>query len=455
MPPSEPSDSLALLSAPETSQLRSGDSDVVASILRIPPEITAKIFGHCLPDDPSPPAIERAPLLLGRVCKDWRRIAWGLPELWSSLKIAGNYLPLELVEAWLFRAGAAPLSIALKGSRSKYGWDFTRYIAALQRHAPRWRDMSLELSCEQMQLFEAELCLPMLERLAIHVIEDKGRLLAPCHAFRNAPALQHLEMSSNCMGPSRPITLPLAQLTCFECLTFPLLPKDFLAILHHTANLVKCKVNIYNPDDSDPSRLPDVPPLRFLTALRLSAWERDATGILQHLSLPALQALDLSEVPLGEFVAPVQSILSKQGCQLRELAIWITGARLREAESLQLLETQPTLEKLDLRKGSAYLPLAIFRRLHDDPSFLPLLVDLVASPYTWLPETPTLPVMLDTLANALPARWVAPPDSFAQIRTCTLSWHGALTDEVDKAIAEFRPRQEELMALGISISVGR
>ncbi|KAJ7092427.1 hypothetical protein B0H15DRAFT_173888 [Mycena belliarum] len=457
MPPSEPSDSLALLSAADTSQVRSVDGDAVASILRIPPEITAEIFVHCLPDKPSPPAIDIAPLLLGRICKDWRSISWGLPELWSSLEISGKYVPPELVEAWLFRAGATPLSIALELSRPKYEWDSTLYIAVLQRHAPRWRDMTFELPCQLIKpFFEAELHLPMLERLTITEANGDESSLPPCHAFRNAPALRHLKIMSVSLDLAGPITLPWAQLTSFECSIYPLLPEDFLAILHRTPNLVKCRVNIYHRSESE--RLHDVPPLRFLTALGISALGRDAEAmdILLHLSLPALQSLDLSKIGFSsrEVVPLVQSFLFKQECQLRELAIRIDGDNSREEDFLQLLETQPTLERFNLCRGSMGLHLAIFRRLRDDPSFLPQLVDLWASPHLWGLEAIATTLMLYTLADALSARRVA-SDSFTQIRTCTLSWIGPLPDEVDKAIAEFRPRQEELMALGISISVGR
>ncbi|KAJ7092430.1 hypothetical protein B0H15DRAFT_905798 [Mycena belliarum] len=460
MPPSEPSDSLALLSVADTSQLPSVATDAVAVILRIPPEITAKIFRHCLPDKPSPPAIDIAPLLLGRICKEWRRVAWGLPELWSSLKI-DKYVPLELVEAWLFRAGVTPLSIVIISDYSGEGWDITPYIAILQRHAPRWRDITFKrLACELMpQFFEAELHLPMLERLTISTIHEDDYSLGYCHAFRNARALRHLDITSASLDVAGPITIPWAQLTSFECSTFPLLPEHLLAILYHTPNLVKCKVIIDYRGESE--RLPDVPPLRFLTALGFSAFQSDADAmdVLLHLSLPALRSLDLSNiVSSGRKLVPhVQSFLYKQGCQLRELAIRIRGDNPREEDFLQLLETQPTLERFNLCEGSVDLHLAIFRRLHDDPSFLPRLVDLVGSPHLWPPEviTTTFPVMLETLADALAARWVAPQE-FTQIRTCALSWsvNGSLTD-LDKVIAEFRPRHEELMALGISIYVGR
>jgi hypothetical protein len=51
--------------------------------------------------------------------------------------------------------------------------------------------------------------------------------------------------------------------------------------------------------------------------------------------------------------------------------------------------------------------------------------------------------MLRALADALEARWVAPPGSVAPIRECNLSWKGK-TIYVNRAVAAFRPRQTEL-----------
>ncbi|KAJ7181065.1 hypothetical protein C8R46DRAFT_839742, partial [Mycena filopes] len=59
----------------------------VYPILTLPVEITAEIFGHCLPDTPAPPSSTIAPMLLTRICQQWRSIACGTPRLWAALRL--------------------------------------------------------------------------------------------------------------------------------------------------------------------------------------------------------------------------------------------------------------------------------------------------------------------------------------------------------------------------------
>ena len=67
-----------------------------------------------------------APVLLGRVCSQWRRLSLATPEIWSSLHIvppnvnfsnpasstARFHRKRELIRTWLGRSGACPLSIS-------------------------------------------------------------------------------------------------------------------------------------------------------------------------------------------------------------------------------------------------------------------------------------------------------------------------------------------------------
>ncbi|KAJ7166746.1 hypothetical protein C8R46DRAFT_1271683, partial [Mycena filopes] len=55
---------------------------IVYPILTIPVEITAEILGHCLPDTPAPPSLRIAPMMLTRICRQWRNIACSTPRLW-------------------------------------------------------------------------------------------------------------------------------------------------------------------------------------------------------------------------------------------------------------------------------------------------------------------------------------------------------------------------------------
>ncbi|KAJ7215601.1 hypothetical protein GGX14DRAFT_305468, partial [Mycena pura] len=56
---------------------------VVYPILTLPPEITSRIFVHCLPHHGRVrPSLRCAPLVLTRICGKWRAVALSTGELW-------------------------------------------------------------------------------------------------------------------------------------------------------------------------------------------------------------------------------------------------------------------------------------------------------------------------------------------------------------------------------------
>ncbi|KAJ7085005.1 hypothetical protein C8R43DRAFT_1051632 [Mycena crocata] len=94
-------------------------------ILTLPPEITSEFFVCCLPDTPTLPDEAIAPMLLTRICRQWRQIALNEPRLWASLKIDSRTRVLRIVQDWLPRARSVPQthSVAVEG----FGWDWSDY----------------------------------------------------------------------------------------------------------------------------------------------------------------------------------------------------------------------------------------------------------------------------------------------------------------------------------------
>ncbi|KAJ7166853.1 hypothetical protein C8R46DRAFT_1351106 [Mycena filopes] len=100
----------------EKNAIQKSLDSIVYPILTIPVEITAEIFIHCLPDTPAPPSSRMAPMLLARICRQWRDIACSTPRLWAALRITrwkGSDLAL-LIRLWFGRAGGAPKSLFLR-----------------------------------------------------------------------------------------------------------------------------------------------------------------------------------------------------------------------------------------------------------------------------------------------------------------------------------------------------
>ncbi|KAG2345975.1 hypothetical protein BDR05DRAFT_98637, partial [Suillus weaverae] len=66
---------------------------LVSPLWRLPFEVLSHIFVHCLPEDKYlSPASKLAPVLLTRICRQWREVAVGTPSLWCSLSV-----PFDLI----------------------------------------------------------------------------------------------------------------------------------------------------------------------------------------------------------------------------------------------------------------------------------------------------------------------------------------------------------------------
>ncbi|KAJ6622698.1 hypothetical protein B0H10DRAFT_2012412 [Mycena sp. CBHHK59/15] len=100
-------------------------SPTPCEISKIPPEIISEIFLHCLLNSrPRPgelaPRPSDAPMLLGRICRQWREIALWTPELWKEIELTDHNSQgiCFLLDVWLTRAGRAdgvhPVSVAWK-----------------------------------------------------------------------------------------------------------------------------------------------------------------------------------------------------------------------------------------------------------------------------------------------------------------------------------------------------
>ncbi|KAF9444247.1 hypothetical protein P691DRAFT_807686 [Macrolepiota fuliginosa MF-IS2] len=138
---------------------------------RLPPDVVQKIFLHCLPMDRNPVmSCKEAPVLLGRICSQWRDIALATPRLWAAIHIAipsdppvpmpmggvppppapqttNHALRIEAITAWLTRSGAFPLSISIYNSRfdSVAGNSVQLYLDAVYTFVSRWKHLHMSV----------------------------------------------------------------------------------------------------------------------------------------------------------------------------------------------------------------------------------------------------------------------------------------------------------------------
>ncbi|KAJ7648639.1 hypothetical protein DFH06DRAFT_1095428 [Mycena polygramma] len=176
---------------------------IIYPILTLPVELTSEIFLHCVPVEPVP-SVRVAPMLLGRICQEWRQIAYGDPRLWSSLSIAEpawySFGLEALIQDWVLRAGSVPLffSMTLPSGRCAASF-FTRTCGC---PSSRPVDSYWErLTCFHGDNFTVLECIQVLLRVTQLVRCEFKSIVSGAHpaAALTCPArphLTHLTLSS-------------------------------------------------------------------------------------------------------------------------------------------------------------------------------------------------------------------------------------------------------------------
>jgi len=133
------------------------------------PYVIRRIFFYCLPSDRNPVLSNReAPLLLGRICSQWRHIVLATPNLWAAVHITipadpvpmppplGDAAPAlqtdhatrtQAVTAWLSRSEPFPLSISIYHSKfdNAAGSPIYQYLDVILSFMMRWKQIHISV----------------------------------------------------------------------------------------------------------------------------------------------------------------------------------------------------------------------------------------------------------------------------------------------------------------------
>ncbi|KAL1753500.1 hypothetical protein FB107DRAFT_191142, partial [Schizophyllum commune] len=159
------------------SPLRSLPLEVMQHIFRLALPTTHNAL--LSPDEP--------PILFTRVCRAWRDVALGTPELWASIHIVCTPfdsdmserarevvgLRLQAVETWLARSGTWPLDISIRagkvvprpvslGRGPSYTSTVPSILRAILPHSRRWRDLAVVTRLNEAAELHLPLDLPQL-----------------------------------------------------------------------------------------------------------------------------------------------------------------------------------------------------------------------------------------------------------------------------------------------------
>ncbi|KAJ7280755.1 hypothetical protein C8J57DRAFT_106031 [Mycena rebaudengoi] len=296
-------------------------------ILTLPIEITSEIFVHFLPPyHERPPATGLfSPRLLGQICRKWREIAFGTPQLWRAIELnpekVSRTMALDLLTTWIARSKNCPLSISLQYSfpdEPDDEIDLIPFVETIIPHSERWEYIDFLLPLEALRPIPSDL--PLLRSLTLgpseHTEEPKDSL----SLFGNAPNLKELTLIDS-FAPSE-IELPWSQFT--SIFGHVLFETECAEILRHASALVEFRCDFVCLCD-DGTTLVSVARLRCLQSLRLGDYYGDhgAWGhrrLVDALTTPALKHLEVSDSQLN--ASPVlNSLILRSHCTLASLRI--------------------------------------------------------------------------------------------------------------------------------------
>jgi hypothetical protein len=350
----------------------------------LPAEILSSIFLYLADLDGPLNTINTidTPLLLTKICSEWRSVALLTQNLWARLYL--NINPnsthqTSLVSTWLSRSGTCPLQIYLIWHTPPF-LPSHPVLDALVEHSHRWRNMYIYIPfAAYRSLSPIKGNLPILNELSLgtddDIISDEEDIL---DVFEITPQLHSLECVN--LHPDK-FKLPWAHVTKIPLMSVSV--EDCIDILHRTVCLENGSF-ICAARTSRPPRPPSAlyhPGLREFAVL-LFDQTVDTRDVFKFLTFPNLRSLRICNVrsPFGsELVAFLSKIHSLD-------SLYLDRNSLTEEELLQALETTPSLEHLTIRSVDTLYPITnhlfdelVWRRTRKNDPLMPKLRTLKIS----------------------------------------------------------------------------
>ncbi|KAJ7242394.1 hypothetical protein B0H12DRAFT_1326074 [Mycena haematopus] len=239
---------------------------VLDPIARLPVEISSEIFLQSLSGSPfSHPGATHVPTLLLNICSTWSAIALSTPDLWSTIQIDFPCTDglAALLPIWFERARNQPLSVFLRGDFSRWNHVVSSFI---WRHGAQLKHLEILYDDPQSQ-WDSDTTIDL-------------------------------------FGGATPEPLPLLEQLTIRCSIGRqcYVANQILELLRLAPNIVECVLS--GMCTVRKSSFTTEEPVVLASLRRLTFGERDEWGdysagfedtILSHLSLPALEALSLTD----------------------------------------------------------------------------------------------------------------------------------------------------------------
>lgn len=366
---------------------------MLAPARRLIPEILQEIFYHCLPTSHNAIMSSKgAPLLLGRVCSQWRQVAYSTPRLWATIHIvvpsAEPYNPnaptdnsstLSVVSSWLSRSGALPLSISL--SSSVYSLDpsiptnpvVRPFLDLLTPFASRWKSIAFKIEnydwTEFFGLYSAN-DVPLLEKAHFDGIQVPRPASGESHppdfvaAIRDNGILHSPRLRSVSIPRygAKILQLPIrwSELIELNLSNGAFSLQDILKALAQCPSLLNCSVSVSDWNSVVVFDELYTPPKVVLPKLEVLMLKDDMGGhdmpaLLESLIAPQLQHLAFRRGMNwgGELYSDLRPLMRAFGVFFHSLIqplqeLWLEANSLPGDAVMQLLEMLPGLKRLSI-----------------------------------------------------------------------------------------------------------
>ncbi|KAJ7873407.1 hypothetical protein B0H13DRAFT_1023950, partial [Mycena leptocephala] len=262
-------------------------------ILALPNEIISEIFIFFLPIYPRCPPLTGllSPTLLTRICRRWREIALGTPELWRAISLSDcEDISIEnqvrISDIWLTRSGCCPLSVQMDEGEDGYAVNES-VLAAVTPHSARWEHLKLHISAWHLRTLDRAASMSLLRHLDLTLDTPSPAFLE----FHEVPMLRTVILNDHAAAV---VELPWPQLTSLTL--GHVFPHQCVPILQQTPDLVHCDLCLF-PVFDETDDLPDIT-LPRLESLTLKERHNNATGIVGFLEIfivPGLRRLQITE----------------------------------------------------------------------------------------------------------------------------------------------------------------
>jgi hypothetical protein len=323
-------------------------------ILRLPHELSAQIFTTAFPENSRNTWRSATPLVLGKVCSTWRRIAWSTPRLWNTISLRRpqySSVHIELLGEWLERSGQCLLYIHItypgfhNGLTQVKTTPLWQIVHLLSSFSKRWGKLDLDFS--DFILFE-KFCsisgphdLPLLSSLSIKL----GRTMDPHHfiqPFRQAPELLSLRLSG--AASLKSLILPIHRLTRVWLGYTPL--DECLDLLRDNPQLVHCTFDCIERG-SNTQNLSHVSTNQLESLDLYLGDRRAASDLFDYLTIPSLNELAIHTYVFQFRTSSFISFIERSGCVLQRLSL--SSATISEKEFVDCMRVIPSLVELDLQ----------------------------------------------------------------------------------------------------------